>query len=75
MYNICTGNLERTTWGEVLELGRRCLHHYPLEWALWYPDGSPRTSLWAHTLVVFFFQTVPAYLIDFLLLLAFRERL
>lgn len=75
MFNVCCGPVLQTTWGEVLEIGRRALHKYPFEWTVWYPDGGVRTSWWEHQLIVFFFQVIPAYLIDVLLLLIGQERL
>lgn len=74
VYNACTGSAEKTTWSEVLDMGRRKLLECPLEWTLWYPDGGIRTNWWSHTLIVFLFQTVPAYIIDFLLFLLGQER-
>ncbi|KAK3911267.1 Putative fatty acyl-CoA reductase, partial [Frankliniella fusca] len=74
VYNACVGDMEEVTWGEVLRLGRKMVNLYPLEWTLWYPDGTIRTNYWEHIIIVFLFQTIPAYFIDFLLLLARQER-
>ncbi|XP_052124123.1 putative fatty acyl-CoA reductase CG5065 [Frankliniella occidentalis] len=74
VYNACAGDLEETTWGEVLALGRKMVGVYPLEWTVWFPDGSIRTNYWEHMLIVFLFQTIPAYVIDFLLMLIGQER-
>lgn len=75
VYNISQNEVVRVTWGDVLKLGRRALTDYPFDWAIWYPDGSIRTNWLTHTLIVFFFQTIPAYFIDFLLALACQKTL
>ncbi|KAJ1526768.1 hypothetical protein ONE63_008343 [Megalurothrips usitatus] len=74
VYNACTGSKDRTTWREVLEIGHKKIIKYPFEWSIWYPDGNIRTNWYTHTLIVFFFQTVPAYFVDFIFLCLFMER-
>lgn len=71
--NITQSNIRPTTWAEVIEKGRENLHKYPFEGHIWFPDGDIRNSRLAHNLVVFFFQIIPAYLIDFLMLI-FRQK-
>lgn len=70
VYNLSSNKRQRITWRELVSIGREHIREYPFEMILWYPDGAPRTNWLAHTLLVFFFQTVPAYFIDFLLTLA-----
>ncbi|CAG9585290.1 unnamed protein product [Danaus chrysippus] len=41
---------------------------------LWYPDGNIRHSKLIHELCVFFYHIVPAYLIDFLMLIFDQQR-
>ncbi|XP_071565359.1 putative fatty acyl-CoA reductase CG5065 [Temnothorax nylanderi] len=71
--NITQGNVRPTTWAEVLEKGRNVVHEYPFEGQIWYPDGDMRSSKFVHNLFVFFFHIIPAYLIDFLMLI-FRQK-
>lgn len=75
VYNASSGPKERTTWREVLQIGHQKLLKYPFEWGIWYPDGNIRTNWYTHTLIVFFFQMIPAYLIDFIFLCIGMERL
>ncbi|XP_052128760.1 putative fatty acyl-CoA reductase CG5065 [Frankliniella occidentalis] len=74
VYNACTGSKDRTTWRQVIEIGHKKLLKYPFEWAIWYPDGNVRTNWYTHNLIVFFFQTLPAYFVDFIFLCLFMER-
>lgn len=62
------------TWGQVLEKGKTIMYENPFEWMLWYPDGNIRTNVFIHNLIMFFFQRLPAYFIDFLLLIFMQER-
>lgn len=71
--NITQSNVRPITWGEILEKGRDSLHKYPFEGQIWYPDGDIRSSRFVHNLFVFFFHILPAYLIDFLMLI-FRQK-
>lgn len=75
VFNITQSNVKRITWSEVLEKGRACLHEYPFEGQVWYPDGDIRSSRFVHNLFVFFFHIIPAYLIDFLMLIFRQKRL
>ena len=75
VYNMSCGEVQPVTWGYVLELGKSILKEYPLDCGLWYPGGTIRTNPFTHALIVFLCQTVPAYLIDFLLYLARQKRL
>lgn len=63
------------TWGEVLEIGKRIIYQYPFEGIVWYPGGDARNNKVVHSLAVFFFHIIPAYLIDFLMLIFRQKRL
>lgn len=63
------------TWGEVLDTGRRIIYQYPFEGIVWYPGGDAHNNKIMHNLMVFFFQIIPAYLIDFLMLIFRQKRL
>lgn len=63
------------TWGEVLEKGKSVAYDYPFEGAIWYPDGDIRSSKFVHNLFVLFFHIVPAYVIDFLMIIFHQKRL
>lgn len=61
------------TWGQSLEDGKSEFYKHPLSYSLWYPDGSIKSSLLAHKLSVIFFHYLPAYFLDFMLML-FRKK-
>ncbi|KAF5290046.1 hypothetical protein FQA39_LY14827 [Lamprigera yunnana] len=61
------------TWGQALELGRKHVYDNPFSVCLWYPDGSIKSNYVLHSLSVIFFHTLPAYLIDFCLILTRRK--
>lgn len=63
------------TWGEVVERGKTIAHEYPFEMTLWYPGGNIRRSKLIHNVIVLLFHWIPAYLIDFLMLLIGQKRL
>lgn len=71
--NITQSNVRPITWKEVLMRGKHIIHDYPFEGLIWYPDGDMRSSKFWHSLIVFFFHIIPAYLIDFLMLI-FRQK-
>ncbi|KAM3963004.1 putative fatty acyl-CoA reductase CG5065 [Aphomia sociella] len=73
VYNLTTGDDRNTTWKEILDLGKATIRKFPFEGPLWYPDGNIRHNKFIHSLCVFFYHIVPAYLIDFLMLI-FRQK-
>lgn len=75
VYNLTTGDDRNTTWKQVLDYGKATIRKYPFEGPLWYPDGNIRHNKFIHALCVFFYHIVPAYLIDFLMLIFGQKRL
>jgi fatty acyl-CoA reductase len=71
--NITESGAHPITWGEAIERGRKVFHEYPLCLSLWYPDGSIKSNYYHHLFCVVFFHYMPAYFIDFLLVL-FRQK-
>ncbi|KAL2735954.1 putative fatty acyl-CoA reductase CG5065 [Vespula squamosa] len=74
VYNITQSSIERMTWGQILERGRSIAYDYPFEGQIWYPDGNIRNNKFIHYFFVFFFHLIPAYLIDFLMLIFCQKR-
>ncbi|KAG7307567.1 hypothetical protein JYU34_007785 [Plutella xylostella] len=74
VYNLTTGDDRNTTWKQVLDNGKATIRKYPFEGPLWYPDGNIRHNKYLHALAVFFYHIVPAYLIDFLMLIFGQKR-
>ncbi|KAK4877502.1 hypothetical protein RN001_010008 [Aquatica leii] len=73
VYNMTNDGVVQMTWGQVLNIGRDIGYKYPFEGQIWYPDGDMRSSKIIHQMYCIFFHWIPAYLIDFLMLI-FRQR-
>ncbi|RZC41503.1 fatty acyl-CoA reductase 1 [Asbolus verrucosus] len=69
VYHITSNNDNTISWGEALEVGRKHFYDNPFSVCLWYPGGSIKSSYVAHVIAVFFLHTIPAYLVDFLMVL------
>ncbi|XP_025264924.1 putative fatty acyl-CoA reductase CG5065 isoform X2 [Camponotus floridanus] len=63
----------RITWSEIWKKGKQFIHEYPFEKQVWYPGGDLHSNKFEHNIIVLFFQIIPAYFIDFLMLI-FRQR-
>lgn len=75
VFNVTCSDSKKVTWREVLDLGRDLNVQYPFEAGVWYPGGDMTTNKLVHTLKLFFFQWVPAYIIDFLMFCFGQPRL
>nr|CAD7268996.1 unnamed protein product [Timema shepardi]CAD7580630.1 unnamed protein product [Timema californicum] len=75
VYNLTASAVKKMTWKEVLDIGRRIIYDYPFEMTVWYPDGNIRASKFMHNMCVIFLHFLPAYLIDFLMLIFFQKPL
>ncbi|KAG8239148.1 hypothetical protein J437_LFUL018767 [Ladona fulva] len=73
VYNLSQSEVKPVTWKEVLDMGRMHINEYPFEGVVWYPDGNMRSTRLAHNICVIFLHFLPAYLIDFLMLI-FRQK-
>lgn len=71
--NLTTWRDHLVTWTDVINHGRRHLYANPLSGAVWYPDGSIKSSKAVHALCVLFFHLMPAYFIDALAMLCGRK--
>ncbi|KAJ8916629.1 hypothetical protein NQ315_000274, partial [Exocentrus adspersus] len=69
VYNITSSKDYCLSWGLALDLARKHVMQYPFSVMLWYPGGSAKKSYLAHVMAMFFFHLVPAYLVDFALVL------
>ncbi|XP_053995401.1 putative fatty acyl-CoA reductase CG5065 [Hylaeus anthracinus] len=74
VFNITQSGVVSITWGEVLEKGKKIAYKYPFEGQVWYPAGDIHSNKFVHNLFVFFFHIIPAYLIDFLMLIFQQKR-
>lgn len=73
VFNVSNGDVVKISWGEIVDRGRQLSYQYPFDYVVWYPDGNIRTNHLVHYLIVFFFQTLPAYFIDFLMLIFLQK--
>ncbi|XP_053961383.1 putative fatty acyl-CoA reductase CG5065 [Anastrepha ludens] len=71
--NLCISKKALFSWGESIETGKRFFYEFPLSYALWFPDGSIKKSYYHHLFCVILFHYLPAYIIDFLLLIVGRK--
>ncbi|XP_025268577.1 putative fatty acyl-CoA reductase CG5065 [Camponotus floridanus] len=65
----------RITWSEVWKKNKQLLYEYPFEGQIWYPNGTLlHSNIFVHNIIVLFFQIIPAYFIDFLMLIFGQKR-
>lgn len=73
VYNMSQDGIIKATYGEVLNIGRKIIYDYPFEMCVWYPGGDFHKSTIIHWLYIIFLHFLPAYFIDFLMIL-FRQK-
>ena len=66
---------KKLTWKEIIDVGKEIAYANPLDAGLWYPDGNITTNYIYHMFNVILFMWLPAYLVDFLLMIAGQKRL
>lgn len=71
--NMTDSGVNPLTWGESIELGKEIFYDYPLCQSLWFPNGSIKSNYYVHLYCVIFFHYLPAYFIDFLMII-FRQK-
>ncbi|XP_032668393.1 putative fatty acyl-CoA reductase CG5065 [Odontomachus brunneus] len=74
VYNAVNNDHVHVTWGDILKISKSICYEYPFEGQAWYPGGNVHTNKFIHYLLVFFFHIIPAYLIDFLMLIFLQKR-
>lgn len=74
VYNLTCSENKRTTWGTILNDGKRINYDYPFEAGLWYPNGAMTMNVVKHYTILAICQWLPALLIDFLMLIFFQPR-
>ncbi|KAL1138004.1 hypothetical protein AAG570_009699 [Ranatra chinensis] len=75
VFNVTSADKNPYSWSEVVEKGKQVVHEYPFEAGLWYPNGSITMNPYSHALTVLMVQTIPAYLIDLLMIIIRQKRL
>ncbi|XP_062132541.1 putative fatty acyl-CoA reductase CG5065 isoform X2 [Drosophila sulfurigaster albostrigata] len=74
VYNITNADHRKMTMGTVVEMSKRINKQVPFNAGLWYPDPCVTTNKFYHNFNVMMFHWLPAYLLDFLLLILGQKR-
>lgn len=74
VFNLTQSDRHPMQWGEIVERGKELAYEYPFEMTLWYPGGDIRTNRFVHYLFALLFHWLPAYFIDFMMLLTGQKR-
>ena len=75
VYNLSVHESKKLTLGEMFGTFKKIGREIPFTGSLWYPNGEPTLNVYVHAINVFFFQLIPAYLIDFLFFCTGQKRL
>lgn len=67
--------VKHLTWSDVLDKGRAIVYENPFEGQVWYPDGDMRSSKLVHQICCIFLHWLPAYFIDFMMIIFRQKRL
>ncbi|EDS29031.1 fatty acyl-CoA reductase 1 [Culex quinquefasciatus] len=71
--NISSDYVNPIAWGKSVQVCWEKVIQNPLCFSLWYPDGSIKSNYVHHMICAILFHYLPAYLIDFLLVVFRRE--
>ncbi|KAH8371753.1 hypothetical protein KR093_008781 [Drosophila rubida] len=74
VYNITNAEHRKMTMGTVVEMSKRINKQVPFNAGLWYPDPCVTTNKAYHKFNVAMFHWLPAYFLDFLLLILGQKR-
>lgn len=75
VYNVTNADHRKMTMGTVVEMSKRINKQIPFNAGLWYPDPCVTTNKLYHSFNVLMFHWLPAYLLDFLMLILGQKRL
>jgi fatty acyl-CoA reductase len=73
VYHLTAHDLQKIPINKLFNMVTKIGHEFPCSWPLWYPNGKITANKFKHDVNVLLFQTVPAYVIDFLLF-CFRQK-
>lgn len=74
VYNSVSTEMTDILWNDVVEMGKVAIEKYPFEKVVWYPMGGTTSNQIVHVIVSLLFQWIPAYFIDFIMLLIGQPR-
>jgi fatty acyl-CoA reductase len=69
VFHVTANNDNTISWGSALDIGRKHFYDNPFSVCLWYPRGGFKSNYFYHMLAVFFLHVIPAYLVDFLMVM------
>jgi alcohol-forming fatty acyl-CoA reductase len=75
VFNLTVEDSQKMNIGQVFKEVQALGNVYPFVWALWWPNGGPTKNKFVHWYRTLFFQWIPAYFVDFLLLCLGQKRL
>lgn len=74
VFNVSMDPSKRRPMKEILEIAKKYNYEYTIELGLWYPDGVITTNKFYHKFNLILFHWLPAYFIDFLMLMLMQKR-
>ncbi|XP_017070392.1 putative fatty acyl-CoA reductase CG5065 isoform X3 [Drosophila eugracilis] len=74
VYNITNADHRKMCMGTVVEMSKRINKQIPFNAGLWYPDPCVTTNQYYHNFNVALFHWLPAYFLDFLMLILGQKR-
>ncbi|XP_023179611.1 putative fatty acyl-CoA reductase CG5065 isoform X2 [Drosophila hydei] len=74
VYNITNADFRKMAMGDIVEVSKRINQQVPFNAGLWYPDPCVTTNELYHKFNVAMFHWLPAYLLDFLMLILGQKR-
>ncbi|XP_065369885.1 putative fatty acyl-CoA reductase CG5065 isoform X1 [Calliphora vicina] len=74
VYNITNAEHRKMLGGTVIEMSKRINKEYPFNAGLWYPNPTVTTNKLYHKFNVMMFHWLPAYFLDFLMLIFGQKR-
>ncbi|XP_037820920.1 uncharacterized protein LOC119609941 [Lucilia sericata] len=74
VYNITNAEHRKMLGGTVIEMSKRINKEYPFNAGLWYPNPTVTTNKLYHQFNVLMFHWLPAYFLDFLMLIFGQKR-
>lgn len=75
VFNVTQSDSKKITYGEFFRVANSVKFEMPFSLSLWYPNCAITQNKLYYWLNVILFQWIPAYFVDFLLLIFGQKRL
>ncbi|KAL1117018.1 hypothetical protein AAG570_004346 [Ranatra chinensis] len=69
VFNLTQSGTNVASWEQILDWGKKVVYENPSSLMLWYPNGGIHKNKMVHNVHAFLTHWVPAYVIDFLMLI------